>query len=383
MRTLLLALALLVACDDADPQAVVDAGRPDAAPVDASAADAASRDATPADAAPPDAAPADAAPRDAAPPDAFIPDAFVGPQDDTLRLHHVQARGTHNSYHMRPQMVFHPSHDYSHAPLDVQVGDQGVRQLELDLHARIQSGFDVFHLPLIDPETVCYAFEDCLRTLDRWSRTHPGHLPIVVWIEPKDEGSAPVNGHVPSVDRMSELDAAILGILSRDQVFTPDDLRGAQASVRDAVLADGWPPLAAVRGRFIFALLDTGAHRAAYVGEATDLAGRLLFVDADGPDDPRAALLKINDGTSDAARAAVAAGFLVTSNVDAADDPPEDRAARRAATLANGVHFLSSDRPAPASPDDTDWLDIPGGTPARCNPVTAPAGCTAAALEDL
>ncbi|MEZ4466194.1 MAG: hypothetical protein R3F43_17505 [bacterium] len=139
--------------------------------MDASAADAASRDATPADAAPPDAAPADAAPRDAAPPDAFIPDAFVGPRATPCACTTSRPAARHNSYHMRPQMVFHPSHDYSHAPLDVQVGDQGVRQLELDLR-KDPERLRRLHLPLIDPETVCYAFEDCLRTLDRWSRTH-------------------------------------------------------------------------------------------------------------------------------------------------------------------------------------------------------------------
>lgn len=29
------------------------------------------------------------------------------------------------------------------------------------------------------------------------------------------------------------------------------------------------------------------------------------------------------------------------------------------------------------------WLDLQDGTPARCNPVTAPPGCTSLALEDL
>ena len=67
------------------------------------------------------------------------------PLDDELRLHHVQVRGTHNSYHVEPETVIHPSHAYSHAPLDVQLETQGVRTFELDLH-RMGDTFDVFHL---------------------------------------------------------------------------------------------------------------------------------------------------------------------------------------------------------------------------------------------
>ncbi|MGK0362775.1 MAG: hypothetical protein ACI9U2_005097, partial [Bradymonadia bacterium] len=88
-------------------------------------------------------------------------------------------------------------------------------------------------------------------------------------------------------------------------------------------------------------------------------------------------------GASDEARARVEDGFIVTSNVESAEDSPEENARRRAAALANGVQFLSSDFPAPLNANDMNWLMIPGGEPVRCNPVTAPDGCTPAALEDL
>lgn len=311
------------------------------------------------------------------------PDAFRGPLDDTLRLNHVQAKGTHNSYHQRPDPVFHPSHDYQHATLDVQLQAQGVRQFELDTHAVIDGAFDVLHIPRVDPQTSCLAFADCLATVKGWSDAHPGHLPIVIWIEPKDVGASPVNGYETSVERMVELDAEILAVWSRERVFAPDDLRGAHDSLPAALAADGWPTLAEVRGKVIFSMLDGSDHRDAYRAGALNLAGRLLFVQPSGPEDPAAAFFKINDGGSDRARDMVAAGFIVTSNVDSADGTPEDNAARRAAALANGVQFLSSDRPAPSGVGDTDWLEIPGGSPARCNPITAPPECTSAALEAL
>lgn len=311
------------------------------------------------------------------------PDAFRGPLDDVLRLNHVQARGTHNSYHLRPDPLFHPSHDYEHAPLDVQLSAQGVRQFELDTHAVIDGAFDVLHIPRIDPRSSCLAFRDCLATLKGWSDAHPGHLPIVVWIEPKDIGASPADGYEVSVDRMHELDGEILAVWPRSRVFAPDDLRGPHPTLPAALSAEGWPTLGRVRGHIIFSLLDREAHREAYRAGSPNLAGRLLFVNPDGPDDPAAAFFKINDGGSEAARARVAEGFIVTSNVDSPDAPAAENASRRAAALDNGVHFLSSDLPSPRAAGDLDWLDIPGGSPARCNPVTAPLGCSSGALEDL
>jgi len=139
-----------------------------------------------------------------------------------------------------------------------------------------------------------------------------------------------------------------------------------------------------VRGRGLFALLDSGEHREAYTDGAPSLEGRLMFVDADGPEDPAAAVFKINNPVNDAdeIRSLVEAGFLVGSNADGVDATDEQNRARRDAGLAAGVHFLSSDIPAPVEGRDY-WLEIPGGAPARCNPVTAPLDCTPEALENL
>lgn len=375
MRTAL-ALLLLVGCDTATRDEAAPDGSVDAVLVDAVSADAVLVDAA-ADAQPADAVLDAALPLDAAPPD-------LGPDPaPALRLNHVQAKGTHNSYHLRPTPVLHPSHDYQHAPLAEQLGAQGVRQFELDVHARIDGGFDVLHLPFIDAETSCLALEDCLQHMLGWSNAHPGHLPVVVWFEPKDEGAGAASGYKPNDGTQLELEAAVRSVLPAHRIITPDEVRGDSATLCEAVLTRGWPSLHRLRGRFLFAILDEGSYRDAYVAGAPTLEGRLFFADAGDPQAAYAAVFKINNGGSDEARARVAEGFLVTSNVDSADGTPEENAASRAAALANGVQFLSSDHPAPDTPEDMDWLDIPGGTPARCNPVTAPEGCTAEALENL
>ena len=392
MRRLFCLLAL-TACDDAaSPSIVVDAGLLDAAPLDGapldgSATDAALSDAAASvdgalsDAALPDATPPDAALPDATVPDATVPDAYPHPPE-TLRFNAVQAKGTHNSYHVEPERPIHPSHRYTQPPLDAQLAEHGVRQFELDVHARVEGGFNVLHLPVIDPETTCLALEDCLATTLAWSRAHPTHFPILIWIEPKDELSAPANGHqVNSVAVMPTLDPAILSVVPRRHIFTPSDLRGDFASERDAIMNAGWPTLDQMRGKLVFAMLDGGRHRDSYLAGTDD--GRIIFVDPDSPEDPHAAIFKINNGSSAEARARVEEGFIVTSNVDSADDTPENNARRRAEALANGVQFLSSDFPAPLDANDMNWLMIPEGNPVRCNPVTAPEACTAMALEDL
>ena len=109
--------------------------------------------------------------------------------DDVLRMNHVQAVGTHNSYHVDPANGV-PPWSYTHRPLDEQLEEQGVRQFELDLYYygfETPSHFEVFHLPSADDETTCRMFVDCLRRLADWSDAHPAHHPIVILLEPKDD----------------------------------------------------------------------------------------------------------------------------------------------------------------------------------------------------
>src|SRR5262245_49967547 len=58
---------------------------------------------------------------------------FEYPMDDVLRLNHLQAKGTHNSYHIAPGSDLIPQLEYTHAPLEAQLSNQGVRQIELDV----------------------------------------------------------------------------------------------------------------------------------------------------------------------------------------------------------------------------------------------------------
>ena len=324
----------------------------------------------------------DAAPDSAAP--GFDPGPSPYTLDDLLRPTDLQALGTHNSTHIEPESPVHPSHEYTHAPVTTQLAQQGVRALELDLHLHRDDGFHVFHLPVVDAETTCLRFADCLAEVRAWSLANPWHLPLMIWIEPKDEDlDAATADYVLFGDQHAELEAEIRAALPADCLFTPDDLRRDHATLPNAIAAEGWPTLGELRGKVLFSMLDSGDHRATYLAGSDTLEGRVMFVDADDATQPFAATLKINDAAGDAARVTelAQAGFLITSNVR--DGPEHDAAtgaAHLTASLAAGAHFLMSDRPATVD----GWQSaIPGGQPARCNPVTAPDACTAAEVEAL
>lgn len=306
--------------------------------------------------------------------------------DDVLRLSDVQARGTHNSYHVQPETPIVPSHAYTHLPLSEQLASQGVRQFELDLHYHQDLGFQVFHLPAgVDQETTCLQFVDCLGEVLAWSDRNPWHMPIMIWLEPKDEDlDWATEEYLPFLDKHGELESVITSVIPRSRILTPDELRGGAPDLPSAVVDQGWPHLGSLRGRFVFAMLDSSEHRAAYLAESSILAGRLMFVDADSEADPFAAMFKIDDalGERDRVSTLVAAGFVVTSNVDSVDEADADNQAQLEATLAAGAHFFSSDIPAPED-GRAYWADLPDGSPARCNPVHAPSECTSGEIEAL
>jgi len=302
----------------------------------------------------------------------------AGPLDDVLRVNHLQAVGTHNSYHSAPGFG-RPEWDYAHPPLWEQ-GLLGVRQFELDLAwSEERDAYDVFHIPIVDMETSCATLRGCLWAQRVWSDSRPGHHPILTLLEVKDR---PPDDPSEVQRRLDELAAAVLDVWPRDRLITPDDLRGDAATVRDAVRGVGWPVLAGLRGRAIYVL-----HSRSMVDRLTggeDVPGGVLVPDAFGNTSrPYAAFHSMNDPFDPRIPEVVAQGFLVRTRADA--DGFEARAndvTRRDQALASGAQFVSTDWPTP-HPDTGYVVVMPGGTPSRCNPVSAPAACTSQAIEDV
>jgi hypothetical protein len=348
---------------------------------------------------------------------------------EPLRLNHIQVKGSHNSYHIEqpPEVIdfYHqvlPSENpyllsYTHPPLTEQL-DLGFRQFELDLFADRDGtlfepvgteGFKVLHIDAIDEDSQCPLFTDCLTELAAWSAANPKHVPLAVLLEMK-EGMFEATGPTTAAD-LVVLDDEIRSVFDDDRLITPDFVRGVgrpggadgdgtvYPDVESAILDEGWPLLEDVRGKVIF-LLDN--ERDDYVDGYPTLAGRVAFPPS-SPGNPDAAFLKMNNplGATEAAIAARADdGYMIRTRGDlpvetglSGDDT------QLLAALASGAHWVSGDYLTPTDYQryDADFAArfdlpfdpnrpayqtvLPGGDPARCNPVTAPPGCQSSDIE--
>ncbi|MBK04169.1 MAG: hypothetical protein CL920_34055 [Deltaproteobacteria bacterium] len=299
------------------------------------------------------------------------------PLDDVLRFNHIQVLGTHNSYHIAPKQGV-ADWKYTHSPLETQLQKEGVRQFELDLYWGVKDDFFlVQHVPVLDPNSHCYSFKECLTQIKAWSDVHTQHIPITILIEPKGASSYPDKPY----EKMSE---EVLSVFPKERVLKPDDVRGSHPDLKTALAKDGWPTLGQIRGKVMFVLMLTGEARDAYTNGGKHLHEKLMFVTAE-QDAPYAAVAKMDgpegDNTAKIQQAAKA-GLLIRTRADAdLDASKEKNESRLSAALASGAHWLSTDFPNRQA-DSGYMATVPKGTPARCNPVTAPPSCNSKAIED-
>jgi hypothetical protein len=290
----------------------------------------------------------------------------------TLRMNQLQMKASHNSYHKARWFLPSASLNYTHEPLDEQLEKQGVRGFELDLHHR-DGKFEVYHIPF-DTGSTCKAFEDCLRTLKTWSDAHRDHHPLIVQLEIK-EG-------VDDESDFKALEDEITKVWPVDRLVTPDLVKGSAPTLRTAVTTTGWPAIDSVRGRVMFAIQAGALQRTVYTRGDKNLDGRVCFVH-NNLDAPYGAFAIIDDpkGEGQKIRDAVKAGFIVRTRADAdLKEPKKNDTSRLEAALASGAQLVSTDFPAKDSNYDY-VVEIPGGTPSRCNPVLDVDGCTSQKIE--
>jgi hypothetical protein len=232
-----------------------------------------------------------------------------------------------------------------------------------------------------------------------WSDANPGHAPMMILVEAKADvipdllglGYAPV---IPfGASQLDDLDAEIRSVFAPEDLITPDDVRGSRATLEEAVLTDGWPTLGESRGRVMFALDNGGTVQSTYLDGRPSAEGRVLFPTGSGPGTPGTAMIKYNDPIGQFAQiqSAVEAGYMVRTRSDA--DPRQANPnlfGERDQALASGAQFVSTDYPVPDPIREAEhperevpyFVQMPGGTPARCNPISAPATCTSSDIEN-
>lgn len=302
------------------------------------------------------------------------PPVFDYPRDDELRLNHIQMKATHNSYHVEKEGNTVREWRYTHAPLDVQLDTQGVRAVELDVYYDTETDvFGVYHITQVDDASNCPELSDCLRRIASWSAAHPAHHPVIVQIEIK-RGFFPSNRD----EYIAKLEETIASALPRERLLTPDDVRGDAPTLREAVLERGWPTLGEARGKVLLVVDNAGDFREAYTHSLTSLDGRLMFVDSD-PEHPFAGFRILNDpfARRDEIEESVRAGFIVRTRADADVGREEGQIE---AALSSGAHIVSTDFPVEGGL--LPPVQIPNGTPSRCNPISAPSSCTSEDIEN-
>jgi hypothetical protein len=288
-------------------------------------------------------------------------------------------KATHNSYHVEKPGNQVPAWMYSRDPLDVQLGDQGVRGVEIDTHFDETTGdIAVYHVPTLDDGTTCHTFTECLTILKTWSDAHPGHHALFVQIEPKEPS---LNQTVDFAAYADAMDRIVLSVWPRNRLILPADVQGDSVTLRDAVTTKGWPTLGETRGKALFYENERTTFHDAYTRGGSDISGRVLFPESH-PDEPIGGVVILNtpaDSTADVVRQ----GFIVRTSCDGVPAPPDTDALRQT-SLSSGAHIVSTDYPvATTSPDGgVPGFDIPDGTPSRCNPVTAPAKCSPTDVEN-
>jgi hypothetical protein len=356
-----------------------------------------------------------------------MPDQVAG-----LRLNEVQVLGSHNSYRRRmypplfafvqgladslPDELDPAALDYEHVPLTEQLDGYGVRALELDLYndqaggryyerralALVneptasnlpelrQPGIKVLHSPDFDYETHHLTFRSALATIKAWSDAHPDHLPLFIQLETKEATVADalpptqieLTTAVPwDAAGAAAIDAEIREVFTEPaRLVTPDDVRGTHATLEEAVLAKEWPLLGAARGRVVFFM--EGPAIDDYLAGAPGLQGRVVFPLA-SPGQPHAAFVLRNDPRASEADIAdlVRRGYIVRTMADSSTvEARSGDTARAQKAWRSGAQVVSTDyyRPDPRGKQPgSGWTSyeaaLPGGGPARSNPVNGGA----------
>jgi hypothetical protein len=160
-------------------------------------------------------------------------------------------KGTHNSYLREWGMSLSEQLDYHRSRPEL----RPVESVELDLFQMPGgAGFYVSH----DRRQAGSRVEWYLDDLRRWSEANPGHTVITVILDLK------LVREVTAV--ASEVDAVIRG--SGLQTVRPADiLQSRFATLREALVADGWPDVSAFAGRFLFVVSGRWAHEYVHGGD--------------------------------------------------------------------------------------------------------------------
>lgn len=173
--------------------------------------------------------------------------------------------------------------------------------LPFDTTGLSKPGLKVLHIPDVDYRSHYTTFQASLNALSDWSKQHPNHAPILVFIEAKSSGMPIFENSTKVIpfdeQGFNELDSEIIQAIPKEKIITPDEVRADFTTLRDAVLANNWPSLESCKGKFMFLLLPSTAgigFENGYVKNHPNLENRICFVQSEPEDDYAAFILRDN-----------------------------------------------------------------------------------------
>jgi len=334
---------------------------------------------------------------------------------DNLPLNHIQVIGSHNSYKQaidpplwqmlkKTNAKLAAGIDYSHISILDQL-TMGLSNLEIDIYAdtkggkyahpqgldmekgqpgvqpydpekqMLEPGFKIFHIQEIDFRSHYLTLKSCLQDMKKWSDAHPGHNPIFITMNAKDQAIDRPGYTIPekfTPEVFAQLDKVIQEELGQDKLITPDQVRGKHNSLESAVLKGHWPKLKEAKGKFLFILDENDEKRTIYIKDHPSLKGRVLFANAE-PGTPEAAILILNDPKKDSAKiqALVKKGYIIRTRADANTEQARknDRTQFELA-CQSGAQIITTDYYQKSTHFPSDYqVSFKGNTFMRPNPL--------------
>lgn len=324
---------------------------------------------------------------------------FCSCVSNNIHLDGIQVIGSHNSYKIaieKPLFNYVYQLDssrakalqYSHVSLEKQL-DLGLRNLELDVfydpiggyysnpngleiikkigkepeafdeeQKLKKPGLKMFHIQDIDFRSHYLLFKDALVALKEWSDKNPNHAPIFILMNTKDQVIENLRKPLPfTAKALDSIDIEINSVFSKNQLITPDLVRGKYKTLEESILKKGWPKLKELKGRFLFVLDEKEDKINRYLENHVSLKNRVLFVNSkEGK--PESGFRIVNDPIKDFnyIKELVGKGYIVRTRADS--DTNEARLndyARFEMAKESGAQVISTDYYIPSTLFKSDF----------------------------
>ncbi|MEB2777894.1 phosphatidylinositol-specific phospholipase C1-like protein [Algoriphagus sp. D3-2-R+10] len=310
-----------------------------------------------------------------------------------LKINQIQVIGSHNSYksEMAPELLEYlakvnpaasKSLEYAHISLEAQL-DLGLRNMELDVfhdpeggrysnpkgleiikgnggdipsydpnNVLSKPGLKLFHVQDLDFQSHYLLFADALKALKTWSENNPDHYPIFILINAKDGNIPGTRSTLPfTATALDSIDLEIRTHLGRDNLITPDLVKGNYPNLETAALAGNWPMLDDMKGKFLFVLDENEEKIDRYLSAKPELTNAVLFVNKK-EGNSAAGFRIINDPVENEEyiRDLVKKGYMIRTRADS--DTKEARNvdySRFEKAKSSGAQVISTDYYQPSS----------------------------------